>query len=116
MNDEKITDYIDLVVASTAKQFGSISLDAIRLLTVQQLNKSVLTYEEVKHRTRATGYLVTQWIHEGKLHPIMYPDQSEPLFDRLEVDRLVLQYVVPTNESLLKTIQKMEQKARKKLT
>lgn len=113
--EDKLIDYIDMAVAETAKQFGAIALDAVYLLAVQELNKYLLTFEEVKMRTRASNELVTNWIKQGKLRAIKYPDQLEPLFDKVDVDRLVLQYVAPNNESIIKQIQKMEQEARNKL-
>lgn len=116
MENEAIKNYIDLVVGDVAKQFGAITLDAVRLLTIQQLNESMLTFEEVKNRTRASGTLILEWLQEGKLHPILYPDQELPHFDRVEVDRLVLQYVVPVNETILRKFQQMERDARKKIS
>lgn len=113
--EEKLNDYIDLAVAETAKQFGAIALDAVYLLAVHEFNKYLLTFEEVKMRTRASSELVVTWIKQGKLRAIKYPDQIEPLFDKVDVDRLVLQYVAPNNETIIKQIQKKEQEARNKL-
>lgn len=112
---ETIRSYIDLLVASTAKQFGAIALDAVYLLATEERNKSVLTFEEVKTRTRANSELIIKWIEEGRLHPISYPEQSELLFDRTDVDRIVMQYVSVNNENVIKQLINAEKKARRKI-
>ena len=112
---ETIRSYIDLLVASTAKQFGAIALDAVYLLATEERNKSVLTFEEVKARTKANSALIIKWIEEGRLHSIAYPEQSELLFDRTDVDRIVTQYISVDNEKIIKQLINAEKKARRKL-
>ncbi|MFK4964730.1 hypothetical protein [Lactococcus garvieae] len=112
---ETIRSYIDLLVASTAKQFGAIALDAVYLLATEERNKSVLTFEEVKTRTRANSELIIKWIEEGRLHPVSYPEQSELLFDRTDVDRIVTQYISVDNEKVIKQLINAEKKARRKI-
>ncbi|USI65394.1 hypothetical protein QR692_10400 [Lactococcus petauri] len=112
---ETIRSYIDLIVASTAKQFGAIALDAVYLLATEERNKSVLTFEEVKTRTRANSELIIKWIEEGRLHPVSYPEQSELLFDRTDVDRIVTQYISVDNEKVIKQLINAEKKARRKI-
>lgn len=112
---ETIRSYIDLLVASTAKQFGAIALDAVYLLATEERNKSVLTFEEVKTRTRANSELIIKWIEEGRLHPVSYPEQSELLFDRTDVDRIVTQYISVGNEKVIKQLINAEKKARRKI-
>gem|GEM_PF-3208875 len=112
---EQLRNYIDLTVASTAKQFGAISLDAAYILAAESLDKPVLTFEEVKKRTRAPTKLILRWIGEGRLRSVVYPDQTEPLFDKVDVDRLILQYVSSDNEKIIQQIIHSEKKARKKV-
>lgn len=112
---ETIRSYIDLVVASTAKQFGAIALDAVYLLATEERNKNVLTFEEVKTGTRANTELIIKWIEEGRLHPVSYPEQPELLFDRADVDRIVTQYISVDNEKVIKQLINAEKKARRKI-
>jgi hypothetical protein len=109
-----IKSYLDLMLGTIAKEFGSISLDAIYLLAKMQLQNKVLNLEEVKIRTKASSELIIQWIREGRLHVISYPENDEPLFDKDDVDRVIQHYSTSNNEFAIKQIIKFEREARKK--